>query len=123
MLNWIFNLNMPQLSIETFVSQYFWFISILLTFYYISITLVIPRISEIYKTRTLNNEKSIKNETTDISLSTITSKIVDSKETNNIIKISRNLGYENEIAHIEKKINQNSQILQKIGELWVKKYI
>lgn len=114
---------MPQLSIETFVSQYFWFISILLTFYYISITLVIPRISEIYKTRTLNNEKSIKNETTDISLSTITSKIVDSKETNNIIKISRNLGYENEIAHIEKKINQNSQILQKIGELWVKKYI
>jgi len=42
---------MPQLSIETFVTQYFWFISILLAFYFISILLVIPRISEIYKTR------------------------------------------------------------------------
>ena len=42
---------MPQLSIETFVSQYFWFIVILLAFYYFAITKVIPKLSIILKTR------------------------------------------------------------------------
>lgn len=42
---------MPQLKIETFVTQYFWLIVILLGFYYVLVTVIIPRISEVIKTR------------------------------------------------------------------------
>lgn len=42
---------MPQLAIETFVSQYFWLVLILGTFYWISVTQIIPSISETLKTR------------------------------------------------------------------------
>ena len=42
---------MPQLSIETFVAQYFWLIAILGLFYILSIAIVIPAIANIYKTR------------------------------------------------------------------------
>lgn len=49
---------MPQLSIETFVSQYFWFIVILLAFYYFAITKVIPKLSIIIKTRNKTSQIS-----------------------------------------------------------------
>jgi len=42
---------MPQLSIETFVSQYFWLIIFLFGFYYFCFMEVIPKFSEILKTR------------------------------------------------------------------------
>ncbi len=42
---------MPQLKLETFVTQYFWLIVILLGFYYVLVTIIIPRISEVIKTR------------------------------------------------------------------------
>lgn len=42
---------MPQLSIETFVSQYFWLILIFLVFYYVVITQVLPNIAKILKAR------------------------------------------------------------------------
>ncbi len=42
---------MPQLAIETFVTQYFWLVVILFTFYYISAAIIIPKISTIIKTR------------------------------------------------------------------------
>lgn len=42
---------MPQLSIETFVSQYFWLILIFLIFYYVIITQILPNIAKILKTR------------------------------------------------------------------------
>ena len=42
---------MPQLSIETFVSQYFWMIIFLFGFYYFCFMEVIPKFSEILKTR------------------------------------------------------------------------
>lgn len=42
---------MPHLSIETYVTQYFWLVVILFTFYYISVTQIIPKISETFKTR------------------------------------------------------------------------
>lgn len=42
---------MPQLSIETFVSQYFWLIVFLFGFYYFCFIEVIPKFSEILKTR------------------------------------------------------------------------
>lgn len=61
---------MPQLALETFVSQYFWLLVIFFSFYFISITTVIPRISTLMKSRekisgstateeTVKSEKSI----------------------------------------------------------------
>lgn len=42
---------MPQLSFETFVSQYFWLVVILLSFYYLCATQILPKIGEAFKTR------------------------------------------------------------------------
>lgn len=42
---------MPQLALETFISQYFWLLVIFFSFYFISITTVIPRISTLMKSR------------------------------------------------------------------------
>lgn len=52
---------MPQLSIETFVSQYFWFVAILLTFYILVTTQVLPRIAEIIKTRQKTSVNTVNN--------------------------------------------------------------
>jgi len=45
---------MPQLSIETFFSQYFWLVVIFFTLYYIMITILIPMISTALKIRNIN---------------------------------------------------------------------
>lgn len=42
---------MPQLKIETFVTQYFWLIVILLSFYFIMYTVIIPRMTALELTR------------------------------------------------------------------------
>lgn len=42
---------MPQLSIETYVTQYFWLVVILGVFYYYISTQIVPKIGEIKKTR------------------------------------------------------------------------
>lgn len=42
---------MPQLAVETFISQYFWLLVIFFSFYIIGITKVIPRISILMKSR------------------------------------------------------------------------
>jgi len=42
---------MPQLSIETFVSQYFWLTLLLLIFYVQMVNWVIPKIAQISKIR------------------------------------------------------------------------
>ncbi len=42
---------MPQLWTETIVTQYFWLVAILLGFYYIAVTQIIPQIAYTIKTR------------------------------------------------------------------------
>lgn len=42
---------MPQLHIETFVTQYFWLVVCLFVFYYINAVEILPSISEILKIR------------------------------------------------------------------------
>lgn len=44
---------MPQLAIETFISQFIWLLVVLLGFYYVTIMYVIPQIAIIKKTRKL----------------------------------------------------------------------
>lgn len=44
---------MPQLSIETFVTQYFWLLIIFFSFLILSTLYVLPKIAEIKKTRLL----------------------------------------------------------------------
>jgi len=44
-------LEMPQLNIETFVTQYFWLIVILFGFYVIVVTTIIPSIASSIKLR------------------------------------------------------------------------
>jgi len=53
---------MPQLWIETFVTQYFWLLLILFSFYYFITTQVIPVISETIKARQISDNKDIKTE-------------------------------------------------------------
>jgi hypothetical protein len=102
---------MPQLAIETFVSQYFWFIVILVTFYFIAITQVIPRIAEIFKTRSKcasfveevdNNNKNLEN-----------------KEVLNVYK-NVSLGNKGLETYV---ISSNDIELVKAAESWVKKNI
>lgn len=42
---------MPQLNIETFVTQYFWLIVILFGFYIVVVTTIIPSIASSFKLR------------------------------------------------------------------------
>lgn len=51
---------MPQLWTETFVTQYFWLLIILFTFYYFILNQVIPRIAESLKSRQLTEEANTK---------------------------------------------------------------
>lgn len=48
---------MPQLSLETFVSQYFWLVVVILGLYYINTERIIPRISKIRKAREIGELK------------------------------------------------------------------
>ena len=48
---------MPQLSIETFVSQYFWLVLIFFTLYFLMVTKFIPLISETLKARNTVDSK------------------------------------------------------------------
>lgn len=50
---------MPQLSIETFVSQYFWLLIIFFSFLYVSTIYVIPQISKIQKIRNLIGKETV----------------------------------------------------------------
>ena len=50
---------MPQLSVETFVSQYFWLVIIFFTLYFIMVNKLLPLISEAYKVRSVL-ENSVK---------------------------------------------------------------
>jgi hypothetical protein len=51
---------MPQLSLETFVSQYFWLIVTLFALYFIMVTKLLPLISECFKARS-NLETKVAN--------------------------------------------------------------
>lgn len=42
---------MPQLSIETYITQYLWLVIVLGVFYYYISTQIVPKIGEIKKTR------------------------------------------------------------------------
>lgn len=108
---------MPQLAIETFVSQYFWFIVILLSFYFIAITQVIPRIAEIKKTR----EKcaSFISESQD---NTNTVNIEDNKENNHILSVYKNISLGNRGLDTL-VVDSNNDELIKATESWIKKNI
>jgi len=57
---------MPQLWTETFVSQYFWLLVILFTFYYFISSKVIPTIAETLKARQIvENKEGIENTQTE----------------------------------------------------------
>ena len=53
---------MPQLWTETFVTQYFWFIFILLVFYFFIATKFIPNVANTLKARQINENTEIKSE-------------------------------------------------------------
>lgn len=58
---------MPQLSLETFVTQYFWLLVIFFTLFLLSSFYIMPKIAEIKKTRRLlenveNNEISLQSQ-------------------------------------------------------------
>jgi hypothetical protein len=105
---------MPQLAIETFVSQYFWFIVILLAFYFITITQVIPRISEIMKTR--KKCASYVSEASYIKIN------ISNNNTNDIMKVWKNVSLTNKNPD-SLTINSNNIELTKATESWVKKNI
>lgn len=50
---------MPQLALETYISQYFWLLVIFFGFYWLSITQILPRIALLMKSRNKISELSI----------------------------------------------------------------
>jgi len=66
---------MPQLWTETFVSQYFWLLVILFSFYYFISSKVIPTISETLKARQIVENKetieTVQNESTNTEIFSI----------------------------------------------------
>ncbi len=73
---------MPQLWTETFVTQYFWLVAIILGFYYLAVTEIIPQIAFTLKTR---KELEIDSKKTN---SNVTNK---ESNTNNVINNSTTL--------------------------------
>ena len=71
---------MPQLWTETFVTQYFWLVAIILVFYYLAVTEIIPQIAFTLKTR---KELEIDSKKTNSNLT--------NKESNNVINNSTTL--------------------------------
>ena len=81
---------MPQLAVETFVSQYFWLLVILFLFYMLSILKVIPQISLIKKIRqnTYSSVEGTKEEGTEEVSFNINTQIIENsvENTNNTFK-------------------------------------
>lgn len=71
---------MPQIALETFVTQYFWMLIILGFFYYFVANTVLPQIALIYKTRKTLEDSSITSDkdSSDSSVSTKLSTLIDS---------------------------------------------
>lgn len=110
---------MPQLSIETFVSQYLWFISILLIFYFIAITQVIPRIAEIMKTRQKTAQPT---DFSGISVEGNKTEKVEYNTSTIFSNISKNILLNDE-ALKHTSLSASEKELKKASELWVKKNI
>lgn len=91
---------MPQLKIETFVTQYFWLIVILFSFYFIMYTYIIPKMSSLNLTRK-------KLETVELKTENIESNKFD---------------YELKIVNFNKSLNSNKNIKNTIQE-WAKKNV
>lgn len=53
---------MPQLAIETFVSQYFWLLVFLITFHYITSNVVIPNVVTTLRARKVSASESSETE-------------------------------------------------------------
>ena len=53
---------MPQLSLETFVTQYFWLLAIFFTVFFLTSLFIMPKIAEIKKSRKLLENVDISNE-------------------------------------------------------------
>jgi hypothetical protein len=99
---------MPQLSIETFVTQYFWLVVIFFAFYFISAAIILPKIATIIKTR---NKLSSVSSTSDISESSNTvlgKSILSQAFSFKSITLPQSANY----STIFKKVNKN----------WVKKF-
>lgn len=56
---------MPQLAIETFVSQYFWLITILMAFHYVVSNSVIPNVVTTLRARKVTTSDSSDSEATE----------------------------------------------------------
>lgn len=65
---------MPQLSIETYVSQYIWLIIILFTLYYLVVTKYLPLLSETFKAR--RKLETIKSSVTSSSVSDLSKNLI-----------------------------------------------
>lgn len=98
---------MPQLAVETFVTQYFWLVVILFIFYYLSAAIIIPKISAIFKTRN--------------KLSAINTNI-DTQESNNILLGKSILSQAIAIQSSPIKSSSNYlSIFKKANKSWIKK--
>jgi hypothetical protein len=110
---------MPQLWTETFVTQYFWLVAILLGFYYIASLKIIPQIANTLKVRR--------------ELGSIDNQGLSAKASSNIVEKTNNSAYallstilvNPELPKTEEiKLGKESRkdILANVKLDWVKKY-
>ena len=100
---------MPQLSIETFVTQYFWLVVFLLFFYYLSAAVIIPKFSTIIKTRN--------------KISTVSSTSTMEDSNNTIMgKSILTQAFTTKSANISKVSTNYNSIFKKVNKDWIKNY-
>lgn len=113
---------MPQLDTLSFFTQIFWFVVIIIPFYYIMTTKLIPTISNIFKIR--NQYKFVKNIEFITAQSTSLEKVINenfSKIKNNSVNNQTSVkNWINTVISTEKETNLNlgfNSYLSNIGEL------
>jgi len=113
---------MPQLDTLSFFTQIFWFVLVIVPFYYIIVTKIIPTISNIFKIR--SNFKFTKN----VELNVIQLSSLDKVINDNLSTIKNNLNnnqstvknWTNSVISNQKETNLNSgfnSYLTNLGEL------
>ena len=108
---------MPQLWTETIVTQYFWLVVILLGFYYIAVSQIIPQIAYTIKTRKeLEAASSVVSKNT--SLNSVN---IDSSKSllSNLLAIPSTKEKSKELENI---VESNLNTVYNIKTDWVKKY-
>lgn len=100
---------MPQLSLETYVSQYFWFLVILFFFYLFVYVIVLPKVSFSIK---LRKKLTLNNDSFSIDKQELDSDLISSEDVKRFNKFSTE-SISTDVENLQKENSQISLRIQK----------